>query len=321
MAQAFVDTAQEIGFDAVKFQTHLADSEGTASERFRLPSFPQDSTRQEYWCRTAFTRKEWLSLAEYTRKQGLVFLSSPFSEEAVDLLLECNVPAWKVASGEVSNLPMLEKLVDTELPVILSSGLSGWSEIDRAISALRVSNLPVALMQCNSAYPCPPEGWGLNLIREMQDRYHCPVGISDHSGKLAPSLAAITLGANLVEVHLTLSKQMFGPDVSSSLTPCECKQLVKEVRALETALATPVDKDATAFEKAELRQLFTKSIVAAEDLSPGTVIERKHLAFKKPGDGISAADYRAILGCRIKVAVQRNEQLKHDLLEKNDHPS
>ena len=308
-ARAFVDAAVEVGVDAVKFQTHLADAESTDRERFRVPTFPQDATRQDYWRRTAFTPVQWQDLSKYVREQGLIFLSSPFSEEAVDLLMECNVPAWKIASGEVSNLPLLEKVADTGLPVIVSSGLSSWAELDQATSFLSAAGSPFAVFQCTSAYPCPPESWGLNLLEEMRERYSCPVGLSDHSGTLAPSLASVSLGADMLEFHITLSPHMFGPDVSSSLTIEQAQELVRSVRQLELAFASPVDKDAAAEDKAAMRQLFTKSIVAAEDLPLGTILKREHLAFKKPGDGIPASEYQALLGRRTLASLARNQQL------------
>lgn len=316
MAQAFVDAAADAGVDAVKFQTHLAQEEGTARELFRVPVFPQDQTRQDYWRRTAFEPRQWKKLANYTRARGITFLSSPFSEQAVDLLMDCETPAWKIASGEVSNLPLLEKVAATGLPILLSSGMSTWAELDEATELFKRKDTPFAVLQCTSAYPCPPETWGLNLIQEIRARYACPTGLSDHSGTLAPGLSAVALGANILEFHITLGPQMFGPDVSSSLTIEQTSELISSVRQLEQALASPVDKDAAAAEKAELRRLFTKSIVAAVDLSPGTVIQREHLAFKKPGDGIPAAKYEKLLGCRTKVGIDHDQQIELSQLEK-----
>jgi N-acetylneuraminate synthase len=209
----------------------------------------------------------------------------------------------------------LEKVAATRRPVVLSSGLSTWQELNAATDLLRNAECPFAVLQCTSSYPCPPQSWGLNLLREIGERYHCPVGLSDHSGTLAPSLAAVTLGASIVEFHITLSPHMFGPDASSSLTVEKTAELVRSVRQLEQALASPVDKDAAAAEKAELRSLFTKSVVAADDLPAGVVVERRHLAFKKPGDGIPANQYRQLLGRRTNVALKRDDPFKFDQLD------
>ncbi|MBC8351301.1 MAG: N-acetylneuraminate synthase family protein [Planctomycetes bacterium] len=308
MAKAFVEALSCTGVDAVKFQTHIPEAESTDREAFRVKVFPQDATRSDYWRRTGFQASEWMELADYSRRKGLEFLSSPFSEAAIDLLLDCRVPAWKVASGEICNTPLLEKMAETNLPVLLSSGMSSWIELDAATRLLRQTNTPFGILQCTSAYPCPPESWGLNIVPEMESRYQCPVGLSDHSGTVAPSLASITLGASILEFHVTFHPQMFGPDVLASLTIEETKSLVSMVRKLELAFANPVDKDDVAANSSTMRRLFSKSIVAAQSIPAGTILNRSHLAFKKPGDGIPAGNYSMVLGRTAKsdlVADQR----------------
>jgi N-acetylneuraminate synthase len=316
IARAMVDAAAESGVDAVKFQTHIAEAESTSREQFRVPVFPQDISRYDYWKRTSFTPEQWKSLAAYVREKGLVFLSSPFSEEAVEILLQCDIPAWKIASGEVCNLPILERIAETRLPVILSSGLSTWAELDRTTQFLTSQGAQFAILQCTSAYPCPPNSWGLNLIGEIRERYACPVGLSDHSGGLAACLAAATLGANILEFHLTLSPKMFGPDVASSLTVEQASDLVLSVRQLQEALSAPVDKDRAAGDRTDLRRMFTKSVVAAEDLDSGTVLTRKHLAFKKPGDGIPAWEYQKLIDQQTVRRVAKDQPLSHDDLQR-----
>ena len=316
LACAFVDAAAEAGVDAVKFQTHIAEAESTPREQFRVPVFPQDRSRYDYWKRTEFSPDQWRMLSSYVREKELVFLSSPFSDQAVEILLQCEVPAWKIASGEVGNLPLLERIAETRLPVILSSGLSTWDELGEATQFLKTHDVDFAILQCTSAYPCPPDSWGLNLIGEIRDRYGCPVGLSDHSGGLAASFAAVTLGANILEFHITLSRRMFGPDVASSLTVEQASDLVQSVRLLEKALGSPVDKDRAAEERSELRRLFTKSVVAAEDLPAGTVLTREHLAFKKPGDGIQAKDYRTLIGQQTTGRVAKDHILSYEDLKR-----
>lgn len=315
MAQAFIDAAKEAGVDAVKFQTHIATAESTAREKFRVPVFPQDRTRFDYWQRTAFDVEQWRFLADRARGHGLVFLSSPFSVQAVDLLQQCAVPAWKIASGEVNNLPLLEHIAQTRLPVLISSGMSSWDELTAAAKFFGDRQIPFAMMQCTSAYPCPPETWGLNLLAEMRSTFRCPIGFSDHSGSLAPSLAAVALGANVIEFHLTFHLRMFGPDVPSSLTIEQAAELVRMIRQLEIALRSPVDKNKIAAESARIRQLFTKSIVAAQDLPQGTVLDRGHLDFKKPGDGIPASRYHELLGRRTTKSFEKDEPIREENLK------
>lgn len=306
MAHAFIDAIADAGADGVKFQTHIAEAESTPAEPFRVKFSQQDATRYEYWKRMEFSEEGWAGLAKHARERGLIFLSSPFSLQAVELLERIGVPAWKIASGEIATTPLFERLAASGLPVLLSTGMSPWSEIDAAVERLRSAGLPFLLFQCTSAYPCPPEQVGLNVLAEMRERYGCPVGLSDHSGTIFPGLAAATLGADMIEVHVTLSRRMFGPDVPASLTPDELAQLVRGARFIQGALRSPVDKDAAAEALTPLRELFTKSIVAASDLPAGTVLSREHLAFKKPGTGLPAADYEKLIGRKLMRGIARD---------------
>ncbi len=262
-AHAYIDAAAQAGADAIKFQTHIASAESTPGEPWRVKFSRQDATRYDYWRRMEFTEEQWFGLAAHAEERGLIFLSSAFSFEAVDLLERVGVPAWKVGAGETSNIPLLEKMAATGKPVILSSGMSGWEELDAAVNCVRSNGAPVAVLQCTTAYPCPPEKLGLNVIGELRQRYNCPVGLSDHSGTVYAGFAAATLGANIIEVHITLSRKGFGPDVPASITPKGLKQLVAGVRFIERALMNPVDKQAMAESFTELRQVFGKSVVAA----------------------------------------------------------
>ena len=297
-AHAFVDAAADAGADAVKFQTHIASAESTPGEPFRVKFSRQDASRYDYWTRMELSEEHWRGLADHCRERGVEFLSSPFSFAAVDLLERIGVPAWKVGAGETSNLPMLERLKATGKPVMLSSGMSDWSELDAATNVLR-EGVPFAIYQCTTAYPCPPERLGLNVLAELRQRYGCPVGLSDHSGTIYAGLAAAALGASLLEVHITLSRRAFGPDVPASVTIEELCDLVKGARFIERALSNPVDKGAAAAELGHARSLFTKSVVLARDLPAGHVLVRDDLDLRKPGTGIPAAALSTVVGRRL----------------------
>jgi N-acetylneuraminate synthase len=314
-AHAFIDEIARGGADAVKFQTHIAEAESTPAEPFRVQFSRQDATRFEYWKRIAFTEEQWRGLAEHARERGLVFLSSPFSAEAVDLLTRLGMAMWKVGSGEVSNLPLLDRMIATGRPVLLSSGMSDVAEVDRAVERVRRAGLSLAVLQCTTAYPCPPERVGLNLLPFFRERYGCFVGLSDHSGTIYPGIAAATLGADIVEVHVTMSRGMFGPDVPASLTIEELRQLVDGVRFVERMRANPVDKDAIARDMAPLRDIFTKSLVARAPLAAGTVLTEAHLAEKKPGTGSPAARRAEVVGRRLRRGLEPDEQLRADDLD------
>jgi N,N'-diacetyllegionaminate synthase len=302
-AHAYIDLAAKAGADAVKFQTHIAAAESTPEERFRVKFSKQDATRYEYWQRMEFTDEQWHGLAEHAKEKGLIFLSSAFSMAAYDLLTRVGVPAWKVGAGEIANRRMLEALRTSGLPIILSSGLADWSEIDEIVGQFKGR---CAVLQCTTSYPCPPEKLGLNVIQQIRERYGCPVGLSDHSGTIYAGLAATALGANVLEVHLTFSRDCFGPDTSSSVTGEELKQLVSGVRFIEKARANPVDKDEMAASLADLKVQFGRSLVAAKDLAVGARICEDDVVLKKPGTGMNARRMNEILGRRLVRPVARD---------------
>lgn len=316
LAHAFIDAVADAGADAVKFQTHIAAAESTPGEPWRVRFSPQDATRYDYWKRMEFTEDQWRGLRAHADERGLLFLSSPFSPEAVDLLTRVGVAAWKVASGEVSNAAMFEQMAATGLPMVVSTGMSPLAEVDEAVARVRSRGLHLTVLQCTSSYPCPPERVGLNVMSEFRDRYGCAVGLSDHSGTVFPGLAAAALGADVLEVHVTLSREMFGPDVPASLTTAELRHLVEGVRFIGAMNAHPVDKDAAASELAPMRGLFTKSVVARRDLCAGAVLGEADLAAKKPGTGIPASRMAGLVGRRLRRPVGRDSLLSEDDLER-----
>ena len=315
MAHAFIDAIADAGADAVKFQTHIASAESTRHEPWRIKFSQQDETRYDYWKRMEFSEAQWQGLRSHALKVGLQFLSTPFSVEAFQMLSRVGVAAWKVASGETANTPMLDLMLQTELPIILSTGMSSLGEIDNAVKQVKEKGAPLAVLQCTTAYPCPPEKVGLNLIPEFRERYDCFVGLSDHSGVIYPGLAAATLGIEILEVHVALSREMFGPDVAASITSEELRQLVDGVRFIERMKKNPVDKNASSQELFELRRTFTKSVVARIDLQAGTVLQAEHLAIKKPGTGIPADRLPELIGRRLKRQIAKDEILSEDKLD------
>ena len=314
-AHAFIDAAASAGADAIKFQTHLASAESTRDEPFRVPFSRQDSSRYDYWQRTGFDAEQWSGLARHAREQGLAFLSSPFSVEAVELLRALDVPAWKVASGEVGTESLLAAICADRKPVLLSTGMSAFAEIDKAVAAIRQANAPLAVMQCASIYPTPLEAVGLNVIDEYRIRYGCPAGLSDHSGTVHPALAALARGADIIEVHLTLSRHMFGPDVPASLTIEEFQTVAAARDAFHTMTTHPVDKDGAAEVLAEMRSMFGRSLAPRADLAAGTVIEADMLTAKKPATGIPADQLETIVGRQLAQAVSADRLLTWEDLD------
>ena len=314
-AHAFIDAVAETGAEAIKFQTHIAAAESTPAEPWRRKFSLQDATRYDYWRRMEFTEEQWRGLRDHAEERGLLFLSSPFSPEAFELLERVGVAAWKVASGEINNTPVLEAMLGSGLPIILSTGMSPLPEVDAAVHRVKQSGLPLAVLQCTSMYPCPAEQIGLNVIEDFRRRYQCAVGLSDHSAVIFPGLAAATLGIQVLEVHVTLSRRMFGPDVVASLTPEELTELVAGVRYIERMRSHPVDKARPADAVAPLREIFMKSVVAARDLEAGTILAAEHLAAKKPGSGIPAARLSSLFGRRLRRSISRDALLREEDLD------
>lgn len=308
-AHAYVDAIADAGADAVKFQTHIAAAESTPGEPWRVPFSKQDRSRYDYWRRMEFSEEAWVGLKTHADDRGLLFLSSPFSLEAVDLLTRVGVPAWKIASGEIANTPLVDAMTRTGLPLIFSSGMSDLAELDAAMQRLHECPQPVALLQCTTAYPCPPEKVGLNVLSLFTERYDAAIGLSDHSGTIFPSLAAATLGADVVEIHVTMSREAFGPDVPASVTTAELRQLVDGVRFIERMRAAPIDKDRMADELSPLRRLFTRSVVLRTSRPAGWVLGDDDLTAKKPGTGIPAARLPELVGARLLRDVDADELL------------
>jgi N-acetylneuraminate synthase len=220
-----------------------------------------------------------------------------------------------VASGEVGNIELLDAMVATGAPIVVSSGMSPWSELDAAVARIGAAGVDLAVLQCTSDYPTAPDQVGLNLLEELATRYDVPVGLSDHSGTIFPGLAAVALGAAVVEVHLALSRDQFGPDVAVSLTPDDLRRLTDGVAFVTEALAHPLDKDAEAARLAPMRDLFTRSLVLRRPRSAGAVVTEADLVAKKPGTGISPARRDEVVGRRLARDVAADHLLTLDDLE------
>lgn len=300
VAGRMVDVAAECGADAIKFQLHDAHAETTADAP--SPPYFDAERRFAYFERTAFDDDQWRSLRRRCERAGVEFLCSPFSLAAVDRLERIGVERYKIASGEVTNTPLLEHVANTGRPVLLSSGMSSWAELDAAVETLRRGAGGLTVLQCSSEYPCPPERVGLNVMSELRRRYGLPVGLSDHTLTATASIAAVVLGASVIEKHFTLSKRLYGPDAALSLEPDELAGLVRAVREVERMVAAPVDKDDLA-PYAELKAVFEKSVVAVAPIHAGERIEAVAIDVKKPGTGIPARRLLEVVGRRALVDI------------------
>ena len=297
-AKCMIKAAAECGVDAVKLQTHISEAE-TIKNAPKPPYFKGEG-RYEFFKRTAFDMDQWKELKECAKENKVEFISSPFSIEAIDFLLELGIDCFKVPSGEITNIPYLVHLAEAKVPVIISSGMSSLEELDECMEIFLKRSSNVSLMQCTSEYPCDPKHVGLNIIDLFRERYPgVPLGFSDHSAGVWAAVAAFQKGAKLIEKHFTLSKKMYGPDAKMSMEPDEMTLLCDSIKDLEIALDNPVDKTKTD-NYIDMKVIFQKSIVAITDIPAGTPIREEMLGYKKPGTGISTKYYKDIIGKKTK---------------------
>lgn len=314
-AHAYIDAVASTGADAIKFQTHIAEEESTIFEPFRVKFSYEDNTRYDYWKRMEFTPEQWKGLYDHARDVGIDFLSSPFSEMALDILQKIDVPAWKFGAGEVFNERLLDKAIQTNKPILLSTGLSTYEDIEKQIEKIVANGNKFVLFQCVTAYPSSAEMIDINQIVDFKKRFHCEVGISDHSATIYPSLAATTLGASAIEVHVTMSHYMFGPDVRASVNIEQLKQIVEGTKFITMMRNTHIDLSTRNDKKNDLKSMFSKSLFATRYIRKGEVISTDMFKAKKPNIGIDSNNFNMILGKRVAIDIECGYPLKEEDIE------
>ena len=264
-----------------------------------------------------FSSEQWQELSDHAKSKGLIFLSSPFSVKAVNILEKINVPAWKIGSGELRNYEMLEAIAKTNKPILISSGMSDYSELEFCTNYLKGLNpkVKIGLFQCTTQYPTDPENIGLNVIQELKEKFDYPVGLSDHSGDVIPSIAAIASGANIIEAHICFDKNQFGPDSTSSLDRSQFIELCRARDLLHIINTNPVNKNEFAKKLSKTSKIFSRSIALAEDCRKGSTLTRKMIKFKKPGGGINYDNLDLVVGKKLTRDVPLNRLLTLDDLE------
>lgn len=310
---SYIDAVSKTGVQAIKFQMHIAEAESSIYEPFRVKFSKEDDTRFDYWKRMEFSLEQWKEIKKHCDDVRLDFICSPFSNLAVDWLEEIGVQTYKIGSGEVNNLLLLEKICATRKPIIISSGMSSFDELDKTVDFLKNKSVDFSILQCTTAYPTKPEQYGLNVINELKKRYNVSVGFSDHSAKVSTGIAAVALGAEILEFHVVFHREIFGPDAIASLTIEETKQLVQSVNDIQSAIDNPIDKNNNnQFD--ELKSIFEKSLAINKNLPENHIITFDDLESKKPkGYGISATDFQKVIGKKLN-----KEKLKWDFLTEED---
>ena len=318
IAKSFIDETVKAGADAVKFQMHMPNYESSKFEQFRKKNiFIQDRNRFDYWKRTSFTEQQWKFLREYCKKKKINFFCSPFSLEAVRLLKKIKIDVWKIASGEFNNMMMLDEIIKSnKKKIILSNGLSYEKEIKEIIFYLKKKKQSIALLECNTAYPTKIENAGHNLMRYFRDKYKIETGLSDHTGNINSLIAAISYEANYIEAHITFNKNFFGADTSSSIDFDELKFVCKyrdDLFKLKYSKKKKINLDKN---QIKMRKIFTKSIFTNKLINKNQKIKLSDIIDKKPLIGISAKDYKKILGKKVKKKIYQHQPLQISFIKK-----
>tara|TARA_A100001011_G_C14281431_1_gene831770 strand:+ start:420 stop:1457 length:1038 start_codon:yes stop_codon:yes gene_type:complete len=310
LAHSYIDSLKNSGVTDIKFQVHIANSESSKKEKFRKKFSYEDKTRFDYWKRIEFSKEQWHGLFNHCKKNKIHFIASPFSIEAVNLLKKIGCKTFKIASGEVNNYLMIDRIINLKKEIILSSGLSNFRELDQVVNRIKKSEVNLSIMQCTTQYPSKVDNIGLNVINEMKKRYMIPAGLSDHSGNMNTLLAASALGAELIEFHVTFSKKSFGPDSMSSIEISKVKELVENINYIYKCTKNKINKSNIKINK-NLKKIFSKSLAVNKDLKKNHSIKIQDLETKKPGGmGISSKDYKKIVGKKINKNLKKNSFLK-----------
>ena len=302
-ALKLIEVAKNCGASAVKFQLHDADNE--TLKNAPNPKYFTTESRYNYFQRTAFSFEQLIKLKKFANNLKLRFIVSPFSIQAAEILKKINIDGYKIASGEVTNHPLLKKISSFNKAIYLSTGMSTYKEIDNAIKIFNKKNL--TLMQCTSQYPCPVQMVGLNVLEKFK-KYNCLMGFSDHTLGLAAAISFISNGVSVIEKHITFSKQMYGSDAKHSMEPIEFKKFVRETNDAFSIYESFVDKNNISNLKI-MRKTFQKSIYLKKNLIKGDILNLKNLSFKKPDTGISASFYSKIIGKKILRNLKKDHKL------------
>ncbi|ACL70444.1 N-acetylneuraminate synthase [Halothermothrix orenii] len=312
LAKELIDKAVWAGADAIKFQTFRADKLASKIARkadYQKEMVGKDESQYTMLKKLEFTVNDFRALKEYCDRKNIIFMSSPFDLESIDLLANLGMEIWKIPSGEITNLPYLRKIGHLKKKVIMSTGMSNLSEIEVALDVLKDQGVnDITVLHCNTEYPTPIEDVNLKAMQTIQNAFKVKVGYSDHTRGIEVPIAAVALGAEVIEKHFTLDRDMEGPDHKASLEPEELKIMIEFIRNIEKALGDGIKKPS----KSEIKNkdIVRKSIVAAHSIRKGERFTEGNLTVKRPGNGISPMYWDQIIG---KVA--KRDYKKDELIE------
>ena len=314
LARKLVDAAGDAGADAVKFQTFTAEAivtKGAEKAPYQKEVTDAGESQYDMLKKLELSAEAHRELKDYAEKHGIILLSTPYDSYSVDFLAELGVAAFKVSSADITNLPLLAHIASRKLPVILSTGMATLEEIEDALVTLKKNGCnDIVLLHCVFNYPARIEDVNLRVMATLEKAFSLPVGYSDHTMGIEVSLAAVALGARIIEKHFTLDRKLPGPDHHASLEPGELKEMVAGIRNIEKAMGSPVKRISAAEE--QNRMVCRRSIVAARDIPEGTVITGDMLAAKRPGTGIAPGNLEKIIGTKAIRHIKKDELLNWD---------
>lgn len=308
IAMKLAETAKKCGADVVKFQTFNVNklvSRHAQMAEYQKKNMGSEDTQATMLNRLALSEDDFIQLSEYCKNIGIGFLSTPFDIDSIHFLDDIQ-DIWKIPSGEITNYPYLVEIAKTGKDVILSTGMSTLDEVKDAWNVLLESGSgEITLLHCTTEYPAPYEEVNLNEMKTLQEAFHCPVGYSDHTKGIEVPIAAVAMGAGIIEKHFTLDKTMEGPDHKASLEPYELKNMVEAIRNIESAMGTGEKKPSDS----ELKniEIVRKSIVATKDIRTGELFTEENLTTKRPGTGISPMRWNDVIGMKANRDYSEDE--------------
>ena len=321
LAKQLVDAAKDAGVDAVKFQTFKTDelvTEDANQASYQTKNTGKKESQSDMLKRLELSDGDFKEIKNYCDEKGIVFMSTPHTFSAVDML-DSLMPAYKIGSGDLNNLPLLEYIAKKEKPVILSTGMGSMDEILESANLIQSINKNLILLHCTTSYPCPFNDVNLAAMDTIKEKTGCVVGYSDHTEGIDVSLMAVSLGAYVIEKHFTLDKNLPGPDHKASLDPQELKELVKRIReedlpevtseVLGSAIKSPTNAEN------EIAKIARKSIVAKRDIDKGSEISKEDLIIKRPGTGILPKKITSIVGKKAKNHIKKDAVLEWSDIE------
>ena len=311
LAKRLIDVAKEAGADAVKFQTFKAEELVTADAgkaQYQKETTDAKESQFEMLRKLELTESDFEELFNYAQKKGIIFLSSPFDKRSVDLLDKLGVPAFKIPSGEITDFPLLRHIATKGKPIILSTGMATLGEIEEALEVIRKEGVEeIVLLHCVSCYPAKIEDTNLKAMDTLRYAFNLPVGLSDHSLGVSIPVAAVALGACVIEKHFTLDKNLPGPDHRASLEPDELKEMVRAIRDIEKALGDGIKRPTE--EEEENKKVGRRSIVARVDIPRGAIITEEMLTMKRPSGGIEPRHIKMIVGRKAREHIRSEEPI------------